>query len=327
MRLTIQVESYPLHEPFATAATTIDSIDVVVVILEGDGHVGRGEAAGVYYKSETPAQIAQQLENVRSRITAGLSREALRTILAPGGARNALDCALWDLEAKVARRAVWELAGLKKPQKLVTLLTCGAAEPQRMAQVARSYNARAIKIKLLGDSSDAARVRAVREAVPEAWLTVDANQGLTKQSFEGLLPALVEMRVGLIEQPFPKRNDWLLDGVESPIPLVADESVECLEDLPGMVGRFEWVNIKLDKCGGLTEALAMVHRARDLGLKTYVGNMFGTSLAMAPAFALGQTCDVVELDAPLFLTRDRENAVQYEDGYIVCPENVWGAAQ
>jgi L-alanine-DL-glutamate epimerase-like enolase superfamily enzyme len=196
-----------------------------------------------------------------------------------------------------------------------------------MASAARSYGAKAIKIKLLGDSSDADRVRAIREAAPQASLTVDGNQGFTRKSFDALLPMLVDMRVVLIEQPFPQAEDGLLEGIDSPIPLVADESVQCLADLPAAVGRFQVINIKLDKCGGLTEGLAMVHRAEQLGLKTYVGNMFGTSLAMAPGFILGQVCDVVELDGPLFLQRDRDTAVQYWDGYIVCPETVWGGPQ
>ena len=324
MQLTVQIESYPLRNPFSTAALTIDSVDVVVVTLEQDDVSGKGEAAGVYYKNETPTQMVEQIVDVRSRIMRNPSRDVLRKLLPPGGARNALDCALWDLEAKQAHCAVCKLAGLQEPRKLMTLFTCGAADPKEMARVARSYGARAIKIKLLGDSRDADRVRSVREAVPEAWLIVDANQGLTKQAFDALLPVLVEARVGLLEQPFPVTEDRLLEGIQSPIPLVADESAQCLQDLPDTVGRFEFVNIKLDKCGGLTEGLAMVSRARELGLKTYVGNMFGTSLAMAPGFILGQICDVVELDGPVFLGRDRDIPVQYRDGYIYCPEQVWG---
>jgi L-alanine-DL-glutamate epimerase-like enolase superfamily enzyme len=326
MQLTARIETYPLHEPFATAATTIDSIDVAVVTLEQGGFVGRGEAAGVYYKNETPQRVLQQIEERRQEIIASPSREALQIIFPPGGARNAVDCALWDLEAKRTQRPVWQIAGLAPPRKLVTLLTCGAADPKKMANVARRYDAPAIKIKLLGDAIDADRVRAVREAAPRAWLTVDANQAFGKESYIALLPVLVEMEVGLVEQPFPANEDRILDEMQSPIPLAADESAECLSDLPSLVGRFGFVNIKLDKCGGLTEALAMVRRARELGLKTYAGNMFGTSLAMAPAFILGQICDVVELDGPLFLKRDRAHTVEYSKGHISCSDRVWGGA-
>jgi L-alanine-DL-glutamate epimerase-like enolase superfamily enzyme len=266
-----------------------------------------------------------QVESVRAGIEAGISRESAQTLLPAGGARNALDCALWDLEAKLAGRGGWQIAGLEKPHPLLTTMTCSAEDPEKMAATAAGYrNAKAIKLKLTGEPSDADRVRAVREARADVWLGVDANQGFTRASLEQLMPVLIETRVQLIEQPFPIGQDSLLDGFQSPIPVAADESVQTLADVRGLVGRFKVMNIKLDKCGGLTEGLAMARLARELALETMVGNMMGTSLAMAPAYLLGQLCSVVDLDGPIFLKTDRDQRVKYADGLISCPEAIWG---
>jgi L-alanine-DL-glutamate epimerase-like enolase superfamily enzyme len=273
-------------------------------------------------------------EQVRARVRTYLGiekcidREILRRLWPPGGARNAVDCALWDLEAKLTGRPVWELAGVGTPRPLVTFLTCGAADPERMAAAARGYhNAPAIKLKLTGEPIDADRVRAVRQARPEVTLTVDANQGFTQDSLEQLMPTLIEARVMLIEQPFPVGQEALLDGFSSPIPIAADESVQGVADIDRLAGRCGIVNIKLDKCGGLTEGLAMARVARSHGLRTWVGNMIGTSLAMAPAFVLGQVCDFVELDGPIFLEADRATPVTYSNGIISCREELWGGAR
>jgi L-alanine-DL-glutamate epimerase-like enolase superfamily enzyme len=272
--------------------------------------------------------MIKQIESLRATIEAGISRESLRSILRPGGARNALDCALWDLEAKLRGCSAWQIAELGTPRPLLTTFTCGADEPRKMAAVARAYTgARAIKLKLTGEPIDAERVHAVRDARADVWLGVDANQGFTSAFLERLMPTLTETRVALIEQPFPSGQDALLDGFESPIPVAADESVQCLMDMPGLVGRFDVVNIKLDKCGGLTEGLAMARAARDLGLETMVGCMTATSLAMAPAFLVGQLCSVVDLDGPVFLKSDRGTPVQYIDGFISCPRELWGHAR
>jgi L-alanine-DL-glutamate epimerase-like enolase superfamily enzyme len=236
-----------------------------------------------------------------------------------------LDCALWDLEAKVAGRAAWQIAGIEKPRPLLTTMTCSAEDPAKMAATAVGYkNAKAIKLKLTGEAADADRVRAVREARPDVWLGVDANQGFTRTSLEQLMAVLVETRVQLIEQPFRIGQEALLDGFQSPIPVAADESAQTLADVRGLVGRFNVMNIKLDKCGGLTEGLAMARLARELGLETMVGNMMGTSLAMAPAYLVGQLCSVVDLDGPVFLKKDRDERVRYADGLISCPETIWG---
>jgi len=326
-RLSLKVvkEQWPLKMPFRISGYRWDVLDVVVVTLEKDGQVGWGEAAGVYYLNDDVASMVGRIEALRTAIEAGISRDSLRQLLPPCGARNAVDCALWDLEAKLTGRPCWQLAGLSLPKPLLTTFGCGADLPERMALVAKGYHqARAIKLKLTGEPIDAQRVSAVRDACPDVWLGVDANQGFTRSFLERLMPVLVRERVSLIEQPFPIGKEALLDGFASPIPIAADECVLGISDIPKLVGRFNVVNIKLDKSGGLTEALAMAQLAKQSGLDAMVGNMIGTSLAMAPAFLVGQLCSVVDLDGPLFLQSDRADHIQYSDGTIFCPKWLWG---
>jgi len=325
LKLSVSVERWPLKTPFHITGHTFVNLDAVVVALECDGALGIGEAAGVYYKKDDATSIVPQIESKRAAIEAGIDRDTLRTLLPAGGARNAIDCALWDLEAKLSGQPAWQLAGLTSPKPLVTTFTAGANPPDKMAEVARSYvGARALKLKLTGEPIDAERVRAVRAACPDVWLGVDANQGFTRASLETLMPVLVETDVQLIEQPFPVGREHDLDGLQSPIPLAADESVQDSADIPPLVGRFNVVNIKLDKCGGLTEAFAMAHTARRLGLDVMVGNMTGTALAAAPALLIGQLCRVVDLDGAIFLRNDRNPGTVYENGTVWCPPSVWG---
>jgi L-alanine-DL-glutamate epimerase-like enolase superfamily enzyme len=329
MKLRVDIEKFPLKEPFRITGHTMVDTDVVVVTLEKGGQQGRGEASGVYYrKGDDAPGVVQQIEAVRARIEAGIDREALQRILPIGGARNAVDCACWDLEAKLTGKSAWQIAGLDRPRPLLTTFTVGANDPEKMASDARAYTqALAIKLKLTGQPVDADRVRAVRAARPDVWLGVDANQGFTRDSLKTLLPVLVETGVKLIEQPFKIGQEALLDGLQLPIRVAADESAQGLADVAGLVGRFSVVNIKLDKCGGLTEGLAMAREARRLGLDVMVGNMVGTSLAMAPSFLVGQLCQVVDLDGPVFLSTDRSPAVRYENGMISCPDELWGAPE
>ncbi|MGH8191050.1 MAG: dipeptide epimerase [Rhodanobacteraceae bacterium] len=323
--MQLRTETWPMSAPFHITGYAFTGAEVLVVTLHDGDFTGRGETNGVYYHDETPGRMTDQVETVRDRIEAAITRDTLRGLLPPGGARNALDCALWDLEAKRSGTPVWKLAGVRQPIPLRTTLTIGADTPENMAATARSYTqARAIKLKLTGhDAADC--VSAVREARPDVWIGVDANQGFTRQSLEALIPSLVTSRVGLIEQPLPRGEDSALVGLRSPIPLAADESAQCLRDVEPLAAHYDVVNIKLDKCGGLTEGLLMAQEARRHGLKVMVGCMNGTSLAMAPGFVLGQLCDFVDLDAPTFLARDREPSAEYAGGNIWCPEAVWGA--
>lgn len=324
-KLHIEAERWPYRAPFRTTGYVREAIDVIVVSLEQDGCVGRGEAAGVRYRRETVVSMTAQIEAVRASIEGGITREALQALLPCGGARNAVDCAFWDLEAKLHQRPVWQSAGVGQPRPVLTVFTCGADTPERMAASARDYgSARAIKLKLTGEPHDHECVAAVRDARPDVWLSIDANQGLTRSGLERLMPILVHNRVSLIEQPFPAGEDALFDALQSPIAIAADESVQDRSDIPLLAGRVQMINIKLDKCGGLTEGLAMARMARSLRLDVMVGNMGNTSLAMAPAILLGQLCNVNDLDGPLFLKDDRQIAATYTDGLVMCPEALWG---
>jgi len=326
-RLSLQVatEKWPLKKPFRITGYTMVDCEVVVVTLTQEGRSGRGEAAGVYYLREDVAGMVKRIESVRDSIEAGIDRETLQTLLPPGGARNAVDCALWDLDAKRMGKPAWQLAGLDEPRPLLTAHTVGAESPTDMADWARSYTeAKFLKLKLTGEPIDADRIRAVRAARKDVSLAVDANQGFTRSSLEALLPVLTQARITLVEQPFPIGQEAQLDGLKFPIPIAADESIQGLKDLPALVGRFGVVNIKLDKCGGLTEGLAIAREARRLGLDVMVGNMTGTSLAMAPGFLVGQLCQVVDLDGPLFLRSDRTPSATFAAGNVWCPDSVWG---
>lgn len=327
LNLTVEKVNLPFLAPFRISGFVFDSQDAVVVTVEVGKHRGRGEAAGVYYLNDDAEHIIATLESKRAQIEAGVDRASLQWLLPAGGARNALDCALWELDAHRTGRAVWELAGLPPPKPLLTTFTLGAESPEHMANGARRYaSARALKLKLTGEMAlDMERVRAVRAARPDAWIGVDANQGYTIEALKPLIAGLLDAQVSQLEQPLKRGCEAELQGFVSPIPLIADESALTLADVPGLVGRFDLVNVKLDKCGGLTEGLAMAREARRLGLGVMVGNMVGTSLAMAPSFVLGQLCDVVDLDGPTFLKHDPPPTITYSDGMIWCDESVWGS--
>lgn len=329
LQMQVEVEQLRLKAPFRISGYTFTDVPAAVVTLHSGAATGRGEAAGVYYLKDTPEQIARTLESLRETIERGISREALRELLPPGGARNAVDCALWDLEAKQTGRPVWQLAGLDHAVPRVTTFTLSADEPAAVVRAAQNLpQARALKLKLNGDlPADIERVRAVREARRDVWMGVDANQGYTIETLGALLPRLVDAGVKLLEQPLPRGSEAELDGFQSPIPIAADESVQGLADVAGLVGRFDVVNIKLDKCGGLTEALMIAKEARRLDLQVMVGNMVGTSLAMAPAFVVAQLCDYVDLDGPYFLEQDCRPSVRYDGGSIHCPDTVWGGGR
>jgi L-alanine-DL-glutamate epimerase-like enolase superfamily enzyme len=328
MRMKTTVERLKLKAPFRISGYVFDGFDVIVVTLEDGDHRGRGEAAGAYYLGETAETMLAALEPHRAAIEAGIGRETLQSLLPAGGARNAVDCALWELETARSGRPAWQIAGIDPPRPLITTFTLSADDPAAVEEGARRYaNAQAIKLKLSGDYYlDAARVQAVRRARPDIWLGVDANQGYRRDGLDQLIALVADHRVSLLEQPLARGCEADLEGVRSPVPIAADESALSLADLEGLVGRFQVVNIKLDKCGGLTEALQMARRARELGLSVMVGNMISTSLAMAPAFVVGQLCDVVDLDGPTFLERDRTPSVTYrDDGTIWCDDAVWAS--
>ena len=327
LHLDFASEALRLAEPFRISGYVFETVEVVVATLRDGEHQGRGEASGVFYLGDEAPQIVVALDAARGAIEAGPSREELRAILPPGGARNAIDCAMWELEAARAGQPVWQLAGLAEPTPLRTTFTLGADNPAAMAERARRYvQALSIKVKLTGELDlDIERLRAIREARPDVWLGVDGNQGFTIDQLDRLIAALQETKVSLLEQPLARGREADLDGYASPVPIAGDESILSLADIAPSVGRFDVVNIKLDKCGGLTEGLLMAAEARRLGLGVMVGTMVGTSLATAPAFLLGQLCDLVDLDGPTFLAQDRQPSVQYEEGKLWAGPEVWGS--
>ena len=327
LRLEVATEALRLAEPFRISGYVFETVDVVVATLSDGEHRGRGEASGVFYLHDEAPQIVTALEAGRGAIEAGPSREELRAILPPGGARNAIDCALWEFEAARTGQPVWCLAGLPEPKPVRTTFTLGADSPTAMAERARRYaQALSIKVKLTGELElDIERLRAIRVARPDVWLGVDGNQGFTIDELPKLIEVLEETKVSLLEQPLARGREADLDGYASPVPIAGDESILSLADVAPSVGRFDVVNIKLDKCGGLTEGLLMAAEARRLGLGVMVGTMVGTSLATAPAFLLGQSCDLVDLDGPTFLAEDRQPSVQYEHGKLWAGPEVWGS--
>jgi len=323
--LVVRTERWPTAVPFRITGKVWTEVELIVVELRQREYRGRGEACGVYYRAETAERMTEQIMQIAADIRGGCDRAALLDLLPAGGARNAVDCALWDLQAQHEGSAVWTLAGLPEPAPLLTTFTLGAEAPAVMAERGAAFGqARAMKLKLLGDGMDAAMVEAVREARPDVWLAVDANQGFTRASLDALMPVLVAADVRLVEQPFRVSRDGDLDGLTLPIPVAADESVQDLPDLAALADRVDYINIKLDKCGGLTRALTLAEAAHAMKLKVMVGNMLGTSLSMAPAFMLGQVCELADLDGPLMLSRDHSPGVTYQDGYISSPQSIWG---
>jgi L-alanine-DL-glutamate epimerase-like enolase superfamily enzyme len=266
------------------------------------------------------------VEGVREWVERGGSRAELQSLLPACGARNALDCALWELDARLAETPVWVLAGAPKPRPLVTTFTLPADDPSLLeTKIKRLDFAKAIKLKLDGNLDvDRDRIAVVRKARPDAWLGVDANQGFAAVDLDGLAAAARDFSVSLIEQPLKRGDEAAMEGWTPAIPLAADESILDLAELEERARYFDVINLKLDKCGGLTEALRMAERARQLGKRLMVGNMGGSTLAMAPGFVVAQLCDVVDLDGPYGLADDPLAGQIYSDGEIFVPEELWG---
>jgi L-alanine-DL-glutamate epimerase-like enolase superfamily enzyme len=324
-RLLVGAESWPLSRPFRISRGVKFAAEVVVVEAHDGAHRGLGEAVPYGRYGETVDSVSAQIASVAAAFVAGMTRAELQRELPPGAARNALDCALWDLEAKQAERSVAELAGVRAPAELVTAVTISLDSPTRMAEAAeRVANAPLIKIKVDADAPLDA-VKAVRAAAPDSRLIVDPNESWSVDLLQALLPGLVELDIALLEQPIPVENDAALSGLRPEVPICADEAAHVGADLERIAGRYQAVNIKLDKTGGLTEALAMVGRAREMGLIVMVGCMVSTSLSIAPALLLAGAAAFIDLDGPWWLARDRESAMRYEGGRLFPPRRGWGA--
>ena len=321
LSLAVRTESWPIAGAFSISRGAKTEAQVVVAELSDGRHKGRGECVPYARYDETVAGVMAALGAIGNRLGFGLDRTALQQAMPAGAVRNALDCAFWDLEAKRAARPAYELAGLPTPQPLTTAYTISLGTPQAMADAARAAATRKLlKIKL-GGGGDAERIAAVRQAAPHSELIVDANEGWTTENLAANLAA----GVTLVEQPLPANADTALASIRRPIPVCADESVHDRLGLASLVGRYDAVNIKLDKAGGLTEALAMTKEAQRLGFDVMVGCMVATSLAMAPAILVAQGARVVDLDGPLLLAKDRPDGLRYEDSLVYPPTSaLWG---
>jgi L-Ala-D/L-Glu epimerase / N-acetyl-D-glutamate racemase len=324
-RLAARIERWPIagHFTISRGAKT-EAVTVVAEISQG-GHVGRGECVPYPRYGETPEATLEAVLAAQEAVARGLDRSALQTLMRPCAARNALDCALIDLEAKTAGRRAWDLLGRPAPRACITAYTISLGSPEAMAAAATKVAHRPLlKIKL-GGEGDMARISAVREAAPRSQLIVDANEGWTAANLEQNLAACAVAGVTLVEQPLPAGQDEALSRIERPLSVCADESVHDRASLEGLRGRYDAVNIKLDKTGGLTEALAMADAAQAQGFEIMIGCMVATSLAMAPAMLLVQDARFVDLDGPLLLARDREDGLRYDGSLISPPEAaLWG---
>jgi L-alanine-DL-glutamate epimerase-like enolase superfamily enzyme len=323
--LSVSCESWPLARTFTISRGSTTVANTVTATVAGNGKRGRGECVPYARYGESVEGVAASIRDLAADIAAGMDRQALQRVLPAGAARNALDCALWDLEAKAADKPVWELAGLAEPHPLTTAFTIGLDNPEAMGRAARAEAHRPLlKIKLTG-GSDLERIAAVRVAAPRSRLIVDANESWTAGMVEPLSAALAELGVEAIEQPLAADSDQPLADLPHLLPFYADESCHDRASLPAIIGKYDGINIKLDKTGGLTEALALKKEAQSVGLKIMVGCMVSTSLSMAPAALLAQDAAIVDLDGALLLARDREHGLRFSNGELFPPcVALWG---
>lgn len=320
---TFHIETWPLKAPFSITGHTFTEMRVLIVTLQENGQTGRGESAGVYYLNETADSILAQAQTLAAELEQGLTRADLQHRLPLGGARNAIDCALWDLDCKLSGQSIWSLTDIK-PAATHSVYTVGIDTPEAMAANAKTQDSPQLKVKLDGEHPLAC-LQAVCAARPDAKIVVDANQAWDFQQLKTLVPAFQALDILMIEQPLKRGEDAELEHYQSPIPLCADESCLDRSELAQAAQRYAMVNIKLDKTGGLTEALALARAAKEKGLGLMVGNMGGTSLAMAPAYVVAQYCQFVDIDGPVLLAKDRSQAMDYQGGEVSAPQgDLWG---
>ena len=324
-RITTHLESWMALIPFRISRHTWYDFPCLVCEIEQDGLIGRGEALGVYYLGEDEKSMLEQIDSVAKRLADGATRRELQELLPPGGARCAADAALWDLEAQQSGTSAWHAAGAA-PEPVETVFTIGLeAEPEAMgARAAAASDLTLFKVKLNNDRP-VERIAAIRSARPDARLVIDVNEGWEFEQLCDVAPALAEHGVSMIEQPLRRGHDERLEDYDSPLPLCADESCQHAGELDQIAHRYQMINIKLDKCGGLTHGLELASAARDRGLGIMVGCMGGTSLCMAPMHVLAQQADFVDIDGPLLLKNDRPGGFVYDHGMVSLPEKpFWG---
>jgi L-alanine-DL-glutamate epimerase-like enolase superfamily enzyme len=321
MKISVYRDVFPLAKVFTISRGSRTEAVVVRVEIELDGCVGRGECVPYARYNETVESVMAEIDG----LVLPLTRNALQDALPPGAARNAVDCALWDLESKMAGVAAWQLAGLKAPGPEITAYTLSIDTPDNMrAEAAKNADRPLLKVKL-GGEGDIARIEAVREGAPAARIIVDANEGWTPEAYTQLAPVLLALGVEMVEQPFPAGKDDVLLELDRILPVCADESCHDRASLPGLKGKYDMINIKLDKTGGLTEALALKDWAIEAGYQVMVGCMVGSSLAMAPAVLVAQGVALTDLDGPLLLAEDRPHGLKYDGSGVYPPEKeLWG---
>lgn len=326
LAITIERKVWPLREPFAISrGVQTQAESLIVTLIDEAGRCGRGEGCGVTYAGETLQSMSAQIERVRSSIESGVDRKSLSVLLPPGGARCAVDCALWDLEAKRSGRSAFTQAGIAEPMPVNTAYTIGIRSLADYEASAREYSGFALLKVKVNSADPLPAIAGVRRGAPDASLIVDANQAWSLKMLESLAPRLVELGVVLLEQPIKVGDETGLDGYDCPIRLCADELINDATDLNKAKGRFDVINIKLDKTGGLTEALNLAEAARSAGFELMVGCMAGSSLSMAPATVLAQQCAFVDLDGPLLLAEDWPDGLNYRNGVIDLPApSFWG---
>lgn len=323
-QMTITPKSSPLKAAFAISRGAKTTAETVVVEITEDGQTGRGECVPYARYQESRISVVAQLSGIEKDIQDGLTRQDLQRRLPAGAAKCAVDCALWDLEAKLTGTPVWQLAGLPEPRPLPTTMTISLDEAETMANAAKATHAKILKLKL-GGPDDLVRVEAVRRARPDAKLVLDGNEGLDPADFPALAARAAALGVVLIEQPFPVDQDEALTRRPGQVAICADESVHTRGDIQALAKKYDVVNIKLDKAGGLTEAMRMMKEAKRCGLGTMVGCMVAGSISMAPAVLLGQSADLIDLDGPLWLAEDVPHKLRYHDGIVSPPSrDLWG---
>jgi L-alanine-DL-glutamate epimerase-like enolase superfamily enzyme len=323
--LEILKEDWPIAGSFTISRGSRTTAHVVKVIIKDGENRGTGECVPYARYNETIESVVEQIESLRTAIESGITREILQKMLPAGAARNAIDCALWDLDAKRLGQPVWQLAGIAKPVDVSTAYTISLGTPEKMAlDTVKAAERSVLKIKLGGDG-DTERMLAVREAAPTAKLILDANESWDEKTFQSFMETAYEIKADLIEQPLPSSNDTILKNIERLIPVCADESLHTRAELSQLRKRYDCINIKLDKSGGLTEALLLKQEAEAAGFMIMIGCMVSTSLSMAPAMLLAQGAQFVDLDGPLLLAKDRSPAINYDGSTIFPPEpELWG---
>jgi len=324
MKAKLYKQSWPIRGSFTISRGSKTQAETIIVEIEHQGATGRGECVPYGRYGESIDNVIEQIEQVLPQVKSGISRDELQPLLPSGAARNAVDCAMWDLECKLSSKSVWQKVSLEA-DSLVTAYTLSLDTPENMEKTAEENAFRPLLKLKLGGPDDLERVKAVRRGAPNSKIILDANEAWTAEIYQQLIPELLKLEVAMIEQPFHADDDQVLDSLERPIAICADESCHDRNSLKNVIGRYDMVNIKLDKTGGLTEALQLKAQAEAAGLRIMVGCMVSSSLSMAPAFVVAQGAEVVDLDGPLLLSKDIEHGFEFENNSMLpFRKELWG---